>query len=145
MRGWWFVMACVSGLILASCRSAEPPPSTAPGSASAAAPAASTAPSAASAPNVSAPASPAAPTPAAVEKLNFAYVAPSEWMTIPWIAKESGIFAKHGFDVSLQLVGGTPRLVQSLIAGDFDYAIVGGTAVLQARLQNADTVILASS
>jgi ABC-type nitrate/sulfonate/bicarbonate transport system substrate-binding protein len=66
-------------------------------------------------------------------------------MTIPWIAHETGIFAKHGFEVNLQLVGGTPRLVQALMAGDYDYAIVGGTAVLQARLQDGDTVILAQS
>jgi NitT/TauT family transport system substrate-binding protein len=66
-------------------------------------------------------------------------------MTIPWIAKETGIYEKYGFDVTLQLVGGTPRLVQSLIAGDYDYAIVGGSAVMQARMQDGDTVILVSS
>jgi NitT/TauT family transport system substrate-binding protein len=131
MRAWWWVLVCCASVLLASCRASEPPP--APAAASSAPPSGATAANTPSA------------RPATVEKLNVAYVAPSEWMTIPWIAKDTGIFAKHGFDVNLQLVGGTPRLVQSLIAGDYDYAIVGGTAVLQARVQEADTVILAMS
>ena len=53
-------------------------------------------------------------------------------MAIPWIAKETGLFARHGFDAEVPLVTGTPRLVQSLIAGDFDYAIPGVTALIRA-------------
>src|SRR5205823_8516376 len=77
--------------------------------------------------------------------LEVAYVVPTETMAIPWIARESGIFARHGLDVDLHLVSGTPRLVQALVAGDFDYAQVGGSAVIAARLENADTIMLASS
>jgi ABC-type nitrate/sulfonate/bicarbonate transport system substrate-binding protein len=43
------------------------------------------------------------------------------------------------------LVTGSPRLVQSLVAGDFDYALVGVTAVLRARMQGADPTLLATS
>ncbi len=77
--------------------------------------------------------------------LDVAYVAPSEAMGIPWIAKEAGFFAAQGIDATLHLVPGTPRLVQSLLAGDFDFATVGAIAVMRARVENGDTVILASS
>src|SRR5262245_24891317 len=74
-----------------------------------------------------------AAAPVALQPLEVAYVAPSETMAIPWIAKETGIFAQYGLDVHLHLVAGTPRLVQSILAGDFDYAQVGAPAVMRAR------------
>jgi NitT/TauT family transport system substrate-binding protein len=92
-----------------------------------------------------APAAAAAPAPPPRKHLNLGYVAPSETFAIPWVAKESGIFDKYGLDVDLHLVPGTPRLTQSLIAGDFDYAAVGAPAVIRARALNGDTLILASS
>src|SRR3712207_8215011 len=57
----------------------------------------------------------------------------SETQALPWIGQDSGIFARHGLDVDVSLVPGTPRLVQSLIAGDFDYAIVGITALMRSE------------
>jgi NitT/TauT family transport system substrate-binding protein len=66
-------------------------------------------------------------------------------MALPWIAKETGIFARYGIDADLLLVSGTPRVVQSLIAGDFDYALVGSAAVMRARIENGDTLMLATS
>src|SRR5438067_1031290 len=71
----------------------------------------------------------AAPAPAPPKHLDVAYVAPSETFSIPWIAKETGLFTRYGLDVDLHLVPGTPRLTQSLIAGDFDYAAVGAPAL----------------
>lgn len=122
MRAQWWLAGCVIGLLLASCGPAAPPKQSETGSGPA----------------------PAAAAPPALQTLEVAYVAPAETMAIPWIAKESGIFAQHGFDVNLHLVPGTPRLVQSIIAGDFDYAQVGAPAVLRARVTEGDTVILAN-
>jgi NitT/TauT family transport system substrate-binding protein len=94
-------------------------------------------------------AAPTAPAAAAtsrpLQKVSVAYVAPSEVFAIPWIAQETGIFARHGFDADIPLVTGSPRLTQSLIAGDFDYALVGATALMRARMQGADPVILAAT
>jgi NitT/TauT family transport system substrate-binding protein len=94
-------------------------------------------------------AAPAAPAAAAtrqpLQKVSVAFVAPSEVFAIPWIAQETGIFARHGFDADIPLVTGSPRLTQSLIAGDFDYALVGATALMRARMQGADPVILAAT
>jgi len=77
-------------------------------------------------------------------KITVAFVAPSISQAIPWIAKEAGIFAKHGVDADVILLTGSPRLVQTLVAGDVDYAIVGVTSVLRARMRGADTAILAT-
>jgi NitT/TauT family transport system substrate-binding protein len=87
----------------------------------------------------------AAQPPRALQKITVAFVAPSEQFAIPWVAQETGIFAKHGFDADVPLVTGSPRLTQSLIAGDFDYALAGATALMRARMQGADPVILAAT
>ena len=81
---------------------------------------------------------------ASLQKIVVAYVSPSDSMIIPGIARDSGIFAKYGFDADVVLVTGSPRVVQSLIGGSFDYAIPGGTPLLRARVQGADTVILST-
>lgn len=81
----------------------------------------------------------------AAEKIRVAFVAPSPTQSLPWIAKETGLFAKYGLDAEVLLVTGTPRLVQSLIAGDVHYAIVGATASMRARMRGADVVILATT
>lgn len=79
------------------------------------------------------------------EKIRVAYVSLSPSMSPPWIAKETGIFARHGLDAEVILLTGSPRLVQSLIAGDVDYAFVGATAVIRARMRGADMEILGTA
>jgi ABC-type nitrate/sulfonate/bicarbonate transport system substrate-binding protein len=76
--------------------------------------------------------------------VTVAYVAPTESFSIPWIAKEAGLFQKHGIEGEVTLLTGSPRLVQSLIAGDFEYGMAGVTAIMRARMQGADPVILAA-
>ena len=81
----------------------------------------------------------------AAEKIRVAIVSPSPTQSPPWIAKETGIFAKHGLDAEVLLLTGSPRLVQALIAGDVDFAIVGATAVMRARIRGANVLILATT
>jgi len=78
-------------------------------------------------------------------KILVAYVAPGITQTIPWVTKEAGIFAKHGIDAEVILLTGSPRLVQTLLAGDVDYALGGVSSVLRARFHGADPVILATT
>lgn len=78
-------------------------------------------------------------------KVTVAFVAPAVSQAIPWIGRESGIFAKHGIDADVVLLTGSPRLVQTLLAGDVDYAVVGVVPVLRARIRGGDPVILATS
>jgi len=78
------------------------------------------------------------------EKLTLAYVAVNPSQGMLWVAKDSGILAKHGFTADIILVPGTPRTIQALIAGDLDFAVAGSPAAIRARLQGADVVMLAS-
>jgi len=79
------------------------------------------------------------------EKIRVAFVSPSPTQSPSWIAKETGLFAKYGLDAEIILLPGSPRMVQTLIAGDIDYAIVGATAAMRARIHGADVVLLATT
>lgn len=78
------------------------------------------------------------------KKIVVAYVAASEQMILPTVAQEAGIFRRRGLDAQVVLVSGSPRNVQSLIAGNFDYTMAGATPLVRARLSGADPAILAA-
>lgn len=82
---------------------------------------------------------------AAAERIRVGVVSPAPGLSAPWIAKETGIFAKYGLEADVILLTGSPRLVQSLIAGDVHYAVVGAAAVMRARMRGAEVVILAAA
>jgi len=81
----------------------------------------------------------------ALDKIRMAYVAPSVTLSLPWMARETGILAKHDLVAEILLITGSPRLVQSLIAGDVDVAFAGVTALTRARVRGADVAILGAS
>ena len=82
---------------------------------------------------------------ARAEKIRVAFVSPSPTQSPSWIAKETGLFTKYGLEAEIILLPGSPRMVQTLIAGDIDYAIVGATAAMRARMRGADVVLLATA
>lgn len=82
---------------------------------------------------------------ALAERIRVGVVSPAPGLSAPWIAKETGIFAKHGLEADVILLTGSPRLVQSLIAGDVQYALVGAAAAMRARMRGAEVVILAAA
>ena len=62
-----------------------------------------------------------------------------------WVAEEKGLFKKHGLDAEVILVGGASAAgVGSLIAGDIQFLVGGGGAVVNAALSGADAVMIAS-
>lgn len=81
----------------------------------------------------------------ATDKVRLAFVSPSVALSLPWVAKELGILAKHDLAAEILLITGSPRLVQSLIAGDVDLAFAGVTALMRARLRGAEVAILGAS
>src|ERR1043165_6116499 len=80
--------------------------------------------------------------PAQGAKLYVVYASISGTQAIGWIAKESGIFAKHGLDVELLFTGGG-RAITSLLGGDTPLITVGGPSVTAARLAGSDVIITA--
>jgi NitT/TauT family transport system substrate-binding protein len=81
----------------------------------------------------------------AADKIRMAYVAPSVTLALPWMARETGILSRHDLVAEILLITGSPRLVQSLIAGDVDVAFAGVTALTRARVRGADVAILGAS
>jgi NitT/TauT family transport system substrate-binding protein len=62
-----------------------------------------------------------------------------------WVAEERGLFRKHGIDAEVIVIGGgAARVVSSLIAGEIQFSVGGGDAVIRAALKGAGTVLVAS-
>ena len=78
-------------------------------------------------------------------KSYIAYISDStNSSVIYWLAKEAGIFKKHGLDLDTIFLNGSVRGIQSLIAGDLSYSGAVGTAVINANLAGADIAIIQS-
>jgi NitT/TauT family transport system substrate-binding protein len=63
---------------------------------------------------------------------------------IYWLAKDMGLYKKHGLDLELIFINGSVRGIQSLIAADLGYSGAVGTAVINAKLAGADVAIIQS-
>lgn len=75
-------------------------------------------------------------------KLYVVYASISGTQAIGWVAKEAGLFAKHGLDVELLFTGGG-RAITSLLGGDTPIVTVGGPSAIAARLAGSDVIITA--
>jgi len=78
-----------------------------------------------------------------LQKLRVAYASITAAFAIPWIAKEAGLYQRHGMDVELIYIASGPRTIQTLVGGSVDVAALGGAAAIDARLAGADTVYVA--
>lgn len=75
----------------------------------------------------------------AQERLNFAYISPNAGSSsVLWVAKEAGIFKKHGLDVNVIYIEGTPKALMSLFAGELQIVAGTGPAVASAKVRGAD-------
>ena len=77
-----------------------------------------------------------------LQKLRVAYAAITAAFSIPWVAKEAGIYQRHGLDVELVYIAAGSRAVQTLVGGSIDVACIGGPAGVDAKLAGADTVYI---
>jgi NitT/TauT family transport system substrate-binding protein len=77
------------------------------------------------------------------ERLNFAYISPNAGSSsVLWIAKDAGIFKKHGLDVNIIYIEGTPKALMSLFAGELQVVAGTGPAVASARVRGADASMI---
>lgn len=75
----------------------------------------------------------------AQERLNFAYISPNaSSSSVLWVAKEVGLFKKHGLDVNVIYIEGTPKALMALFAGQLQLVAGTGPAVASARVRGAD-------
>src|SRR5437899_4021668 len=85
------------------------------------------------------------PTVGAQERVRLGLSSISATSGSIWVAEEKGLFKKHGIDAEVIIIGGgAARVVSSLLAGEIQYSVGGGDAVIRAALKGADTVLTAS-
>jgi NitT/TauT family transport system substrate-binding protein len=77
-------------------------------------------------------------------KSNLSSSVTSEAMTAVWVARERGLFKKHGLDMQFILMPRNPLAVAALIAGEIDAAIIGPGHLVNAGLSGADLIGIAS-
>lgn len=80
----------------------------------------------------------------AAEKLTVLY-APTTGLTPSYIAKDHGIFEKHGLDVDLVLLTNQGAVISALVGGSAQIVCPSALAVIQASDQGIDVVFIASS
>ncbi|MGH7871378.1 MAG: ABC transporter substrate-binding protein, partial [Candidatus Binatia bacterium] len=79
----------------------------------------------------------------AQERLNFAYISPNAGSSsVLWVAREAGIFKKHGLDVNMIYIEGTPKALMSLFAGELQVVAGTGPAVASAKVRGADVSMI---
>ena len=84
------------------------------------------------------------PAGAQLRKLNIAYTATSPYQAALIIAKEAGIFKKHGLDPQLILTPGGSLGFQAMMGGDVAMVLADGSSAVTSNLAGADVVIIAS-
>jgi NitT/TauT family transport system substrate-binding protein len=86
-------------------------------------------------------------TPIEVEarKYHFAYNSDAPTSNVPfWVAKERGLFKKHGLDLEMIFINGSTRTVQALLGGDLDFGGAVGTAAINGQLAGGKIAIINS-
>ena len=78
------------------------------------------------------------------EKLTILF-SPTTGLTPSYIAKDQGIFAKHGLDVELTLLTNQGAVISALVGGSAPIVTPSALAVIQASDQGIDVVFVASS
>jgi NitT/TauT family transport system substrate-binding protein len=77
-------------------------------------------------------------------KLRITYSSISAASLVTWVAKDAGIFQKHGLDVGLIYIGGGTMAMSTTISGETQITQGAGTGSILARLSGSDAVIFAT-
>ena len=85
-----------------------------------------------------------APSLSAQTRTNLAGSVTSESMTALWVARDRGLFKKHGLDMQFILMPRNPLAIAALLAGEIDAAIVGPGHVVNAASSGADVIGIAN-
>ena len=77
-------------------------------------------------------------------RTNLAGSVTSESMTALWVARDRGLFKKHGLDMQYILMPRNPLAVAALLAGEIDAAIIGPGHAVNAASGGADIIGIAN-
>ncbi len=66
-------------------------------------------------------------------------------MTVPWLAREAGIFKKHGLDVEVIATPSGVEGMNALIAGEITFLQIAGATTASAAVGGADVVVIGTT
>ncbi len=78
-------------------------------------------------------------------KVRMAFTSLSGSMITPWMAREAGIFAKHGLEVEVIATPSGVEGMNALIAGEVHFLQIAGGTTVSAALSGADVIILGTT
>lgn len=79
---------------------------------------------------------------AAADKLIGIHSAIAISQSLPWIAREAGIFRKHNLDFDLVLMRSAGTAAAAMIGGETDVGLIGGIGILGAYVQGAQDFVI---
>jgi NitT/TauT family transport system substrate-binding protein len=124
-QGVW-LLGLLSSLLASACASGGSPPSDGGGS---------------SAKPDSATASQSEP-PRPLKQLSIPFTPIAGSMLPLWIATDERLFQQQGLEVTPEFVGGSSPIIQAMLSGQWDIAVMGGGAAIENRLQGGDLLIV---
>jgi NitT/TauT family transport system substrate-binding protein len=78
-----------------------------------------------------------------LQKLTIGYPALATTLATIAVIQRGGFFRKHGLDVDLVFISGSPLLTAAMVSGQLPLSFVGAPAVVASAVGGADTVLLA--
>jgi len=79
---------------------------------------------------------------AAADKLVGIHSAIAISQSLPWIARETGIFRKHNLDFDLVLMRSAGTAAAAMIGGETDVGLIGGIGIVSAYVQGAHDFVI---
>ena len=83
--------------------------------------------------------------PAGLRKVRMAFTSLSAVMMPPWVARETGIFTKHGLDVEVIATPTGVEGMNALIAGEVQFLQISGGTSASAALGGADVMVVGTT
>src|SRR3982751_6517402 len=75
-------------------------------------------------------------------RLRFAVTNPPHFLPI-WLAKDAGIFSKHGLDVEVIFMRGGALITMGILSGELQLSGAGAESVVAARVEGGVGVLIA--
>lgn len=66
-------------------------------------------------------------------------------LTAFWVAREAGLYRQYGLDVDVVFLRGSTTAVNALVAGEAQFAALGASSSVLAKLGGVDTVLIATA
>jgi ABC-type nitrate/sulfonate/bicarbonate transport system substrate-binding protein len=80
----------------------------------------------------------------AADKVKLPY-SPIGWESLPWyVGKDGGYYEKYGIDAELFFQGASSEIIQAMLAGDAQFAGIGGPAIVSNVIAGGDVIQVAA-